>query len=283
MVGVARQTVANVLKKAGAIAYHRKKTQAMKPLHQQNRVKFATWALNQYGKAVNGNTTWGRLVNTDFSAMVKKSGHLNTKNDIIWSRSMEEAGDKLEFVMEKYEDSFMIWGGVSLKGLIPSEAPIFVCDLKDEWTRLGNPKTRGVTGDMYAHMVTKYVVPAVNQLYGERAVWQDDPATIHRTANALEACSAFRARVPHDEQASKMADIWPIENVWAIVKDRVKAEEPKDKAALKRVIKKVWKEINLDKVLCKKLMKSIPARLEAVISVDGRQVRKEDYEGRREE
>ena len=132
-------------------------------------------------------------------------------------------------------------------------------------------------------MVTKYVVPAVNQLYGERAVWQDDPATIHRTANALEACSAFRARVPHDEQASKMADIWPIENVWAIVKDRVKAEEPKDKAALKRVIKKVWKEINLDKVLCKKLMKSIPARLEAVISVDGRQVRKEDYEGRREE
>ena len=80
-----------------------------------------------------------------------------------------------------------------------------------------------------------------------------------------------------------MADIWPIENVWAIVKDRVKAEEPKDKAALKRVIKKVWKEINLDKVLCKKLMKSIPARLEAVISVDGRQVRKEDYEGRREE
>ena len=74
-----------------------------------------------------------------------------------------------------------------------------------------------------------------------------------------------------------MADIWPIENVWAIVKDRVKAEEPKDKAALKRVIKKVWKEINLDKVLCKKLMKSIPDRLEAVISVDGRQVRKEDY------
>ena len=66
---------------------------------------------------------------------------------------MGETGDKLEFVIEKYEDFFMILGGVSTKGLIPSEAPIFVCDLKEEWTRLGNPKTRGVTGDMYAHMV----------------------------------------------------------------------------------------------------------------------------------
>ena len=52
---------------------------------------------------------------------------------------------------------------------------------------------------------------------------------------------------------------------------------------MKRVITTVWKEINENKVLCKKLMQSIPARLEAVISVKGRQVRKEDYSRRREE
>ena len=38
-----------------------------------------------------------------------------------------------------------------------------------------------------------------------------------------------------------MADIWPIENVWAILKDRVKEKEPKTKAELKKVIIKVWK------------------------------------------
>jgi hypothetical protein len=50
-------------------------------------------------------------------------------------------------------------------------------------------------------MITKYAVPAVNKLYGERSVWQYNPATIHRTEAALEACSAFASRIPHEEQA----------------------------------------------------------------------------------
>ena len=36
----------------------------------------------------------------------------------------------------------------------------------------------------------KFGVPAVNKLYGQRGLWQDDPDTIHRTYNALEACSS---------------------------------------------------------------------------------------------
>ena len=73
--------------------------------------------------------------------------------------------------------------------------------------------------------------------------------------------------------------------MWSLVKERVKAKEPTNtnKAQLKRVITTVWKEINENKVLCKKLIQSIPARLEAVISVKSRQVRKEDYSRRREE
>ena len=36
-------------------------------------------ALKHYGVVVNSNTIWGRLINTDFSAMVKENGNLNTK------------------------------------------------------------------------------------------------------------------------------------------------------------------------------------------------------------
>ena len=58
-------------------------------------------------------------------------------------------------------------------------------------------------------------------------VWQDDPATIHRCADTLAAVQErFNFRVPHDKQSAKMADVWPIENVWAIVKDKVKESEP---------------------------------------------------------
>ena len=277
MVGVSKSTVHSYLRKSGAKPYHRRKVQAMKPEHKEMRVKFAKWALKQYGVVVNGNTTWGKLVNTDFSAMVKKSGSLNTKNDIIWSRSREEAGELLEFAQQKFDESFMVWGGISFKGLVPSNAPVFVCDLKQSWTRLGNPLGRGVNGLMYAHMITTIAVPAVKQVYGDRAVWQDDPATIHRTPAALEACSAFKHRIPHEQQAPKMADIWPIENVWAILKQKVMEKEPKSKEDLKKVITRVWKEIDQDKELCRSLIRSIPRRLKAVIVLDGSQVSKEDY------
>jgi len=52
-----------------------------------------------------------------------------------------------------------------------------------------------------------YAVPAVAKLYGKRAVRQDDSATINCKDAALEACSVFVSRIPHEEQASKMDDI----------------------------------------------------------------------------
>ena len=69
-----------------------------------------------------------------------------------------------------------------------------------------------------------------------------------------------------------------IENVWSIMKQRVKKEEPKSKAELKSVITKVWREIDQDKELCKRLMQSIPKRLQAIIDVGGRQITKIDYD-----
>ena len=102
-------------------------------------------------------------------------------------------------------------------------------------------------------------------------VWQDDPATIHRCADTLAAVQErFNFRV-------KMADVWPIKNVWAIVKDKVKESEPVNKEALRKVIIKCWREINADKSLLARLMFSIPRRLQAVISNDGNQIRPNEY------
>ena len=64
-------------------------------------------------------------------------------------------------------------------------------------------------------MVRTKCVDAVNAVYPDGdAIWQDDPArSIHRTKDALAACSAFPERIPHDQQAAKCSDIWPIEQV----------------------------------------------------------------------
>ena len=77
--------------------------------------------------------------------------------------------------------------------------------VKKEWEGLGNPKSEGVTGNMYSYMITKYAVPAVRKLYGPRAVWQDDPATIHRTQAPLESWTVFQSRIPDEDQATEMA------------------------------------------------------------------------------
>ena len=86
----------------------------------------------------------------------------------IWSHSAAEAGDLLDFHQEKFDESFMFWGGVTFKGLVPIEAPVFVAGLKKEWEALGNVKSRGVTGKMYAHIITTRAIPAVEQLYKKR-------------------------------------------------------------------------------------------------------------------
>ena len=47
---------------------------------------------------------------------------------------------------------------------------------------------------------------------------------------------------------------------------------------LKQIIVEEWQRIDRDKPLCRKMMKSIPKRFDAVRRLRGRQIRKEDYE-----
>ena len=79
------------------------------------------------------------------------------------------------------------------------------------------------------------------------------------------------------DEASKQSDIWPIENVWAIVKAKIDKTETTSLAHLKRKIVSVWREIDADKDLCRRMMASIPARLAAVVRKQGSKITKEDY------
>ena len=70
----------------------------------------------------------------------------------------------------------IIWGGVSYRGLVPSDSPIFVDELCDEY----EPKPKTVNSHMYVDIILKKVDSAVLGLYPEGdAIYQDDGATIH--------------------------------------------------------------------------------------------------------
>ena len=115
----------------------------------------------------------------------------------------------------------------------------------------------------------------MNELYPDgSACWQDDPASIHRCQAAITAVSeCFNKRLDHFKQCPKFSDVWPIENVWGIVKDRVSKKKCENLGQLKREITKVWRSINADKPLLRRLMSSIPKRCQAVIQSRGDQIR----------
>ena len=53
----------------------------------------------------------------------------------------------------------------------------------------------------------------------------------------------FKFRLHPSLQASKMADIYPIENVWSIVKTKLDSKIINNLASLKQQIRIVWQEI----------------------------------------
>ena len=67
---------------------------------------------------------------------------------------------------------------------------------------------------------------------------------------------------------SSSPDLNPIENVWAIMKRKVKDENPHDIAYLLEVILKVWYEHVTEEMVCN-LIDSMPSRLKEVINKNG--------------
>ena len=78
--------------------------------------------------------------------------------------------------------------------------------------------------------------------------------------------------------ASKTADIYPIENVWSILKAEAQQHAPiKDIETLKRILNRKWRHISNDRNLCRSMIASIPNRITAMIEKGGAQVHKADY------
>ena len=133
---------------------------------------------------------------------------------------------------------------------------------------------------MYADLVREKAAPAILNLYpGGDGIYQDDGARIHRCPEALGAVNEiFPQRIHQDLQAPKMADFWPIENIWAILKQKIAKINICNLAQLKREISKAWREIDADKELCRRIMSSMHRRASPIIQKEINQIFKNDYE-----
>ena len=171
----------------------------------------------------------------------------------------------------------MLWGGISSKGLVPDAAPLFVDEVLSPWRKGDGKIQKTVNSVVYTDMLETLVKPAADKIF-KNFVFQDDEATIHRTSDVLNTVDGlFKDRI-NPGMASMTADLYPIENVWSILKDEVAKQQPlKDVKELKKVIKQAWRKLDRDKPLLKKMMASIPERVKAMVQIGGNQVHKGDY------
>ena len=134
---------------------------------------------------------------------------------------------------------------------------------------------------VYTSFISDIVVPNLKKEFGNdfasKLVWQDDGDSKHRTKHVQQTIEKYFAqRIPIKQQAAKMADIWPIENVWGILREKLSGNDCENVVKLKKQIMKKWQSFTPE--LCHKLMSSIGRRLKAVIKKNGEQVVKKDYQ-----
>ena len=262
-----------------------RRSQKLTQTHKDARVVCAQYLRKKYGVRPTGkNYGWDKIINTDFSAPLRCRRRLNSQNDGLWvPKEIDMAGEEIKIKSnkgyEKYSKGFMLFGGICSEGLLPRDEPVFFTEWLHQKCEEINKEKKTLNNVLYAEFIEDYFVPILEDDLNEdldEYIWQDDGDKKHRTAHVLSQFkSVFNQRIDPKRQCDKMADVWVIENVWAILYEKLRGQEFDDIEDLKKEVIRIWREI--DASLCKKMMRSIPYRLKAVIDNNGEQITKYDY------
>jgi hypothetical protein len=243
------------------------------------RVIIAKRLRKKYGfKKGNKLFDWIYILNTDFSGTFTLCSQFNQHNEGIYAEDKSSIPYELKTrPKQKFQKSVMLWGGISYQGLFPKNSPIFV----DEWLELIRPqgsnrqKKMYFTGERYAQFIRTIVADKVKEEFGDlsRVIFQDDQDRKQRMPVALDAVDyVFDNRIEPKDCAAKLSDVWPIEHVWGILKEKLRGREYGNVQHLKNDIIDEWNQISLS--LCQRMIEKIPENLKLVIDNGGNQIQK---------
>ncbi|KAL0181528.1 hypothetical protein M9458_023934, partial [Cirrhinus mrigala] len=138
----------------------------------------------------------------------------------------------------KFPQSVMVWGAMSSAGVGP------LCFLRSK-----------VNAAVYQDVLEHFMLPAADQLYGDADfIFQQDLAPAH----SAKATSTWFKDSP---------EFNPIENLWGIVKRKMRYARPNNAEELKATIRATWALITPEQ--CHRLINSMPHRIAAVIQAKG--------------
>ncbi len=217
---------------------------ATKPLlNQRQRQKRLTWATEKKNWTV---AQWSKVLFSDESKFCISFGNQGPR---VWRKSGEAQNPCCLKSSVKFPQSVMIWAAMSSAGVGP------LCFLKST-----------VNAAIYQEILEHFMLPSADKLYGDDDfIFQQDLAPAH-TAKGTKSWFNDHGVTVLDWPAN-LPDLNPIENLWGIVKRKMRDTRPNNADDLKATVKETWASIPPQQ--CHKLITSMPRRIEAVIKAKG--------------
>ncbi len=143
----------------------------------------------------------------------------------------------------------MVWGAMSSAGVGP------LCFLRSK-----------VNTAVYQEVLEHFMLPAADQLYGDAdVIFQQDLAPAH---SAKATSTWFKDHgIPVLNWPANSPGLNPIENLWGIVKRKMRYARPNNAEELKATMRATWALITPEQ--CHRLIDSMPRRIAAVIQAKG--------------
>ncbi len=192
---------------------------ATKPLlNQRQRQKHLTWATEKNNWTV---AQWSKVLFSDEITFCISFGNQGPR---VWRKSGEAQNPCCLKSSVKFPQSVMIWAAMSSAGVGP------LCFLKST-----------VNAAIYQEILEHFILPSADKLYGDADFILQDLAPAH-TAKGTKSWFNDHGVTVLDWPANS-PDLNPIENLWGIVKRKMRDIRPNNEDDLKAAIKATWASI----------------------------------------
>uniref|UniRef100_A0AAR2JEB8 Transposase Tc1-like domain-containing protein n=1 Tax=Pygocentrus nattereri TaxID=42514 RepID=A0AAR2JEB8_PYGNA len=189
---------------------------------------------------------WQKVVFSDESRFCISFGDQGPR---VWRRCGETYNHECVKRSVKFPQSVMVWGCMSARGVGK------LCFLK-----------KTVNAAVYQDILETFLIPTVEEQFGEEDfIFQQDLAPAHAAKSTKDWFTKKQLEVL--AWPANSPDLNVIENLWAIVKRKIRDRKPTTLDQLKQNIATAWEAVSAE--TCDKLVKSMPRRLQAVIQAKG--------------
>ena len=234
---------ATVHRRVQEMGYRCRIPQVKPLLNQKQRQKRLTWATEKQHWTV---AQWSKVLFSDESKFCMSFGNQGAR---VWRKTGEKEMPKCLKSSVKYPQSVMVWGAMSAAGVGP------LCFIKGR-----------VNAASYQEILEHFMLPSAEKLYGdEDFIFQHDLAPAHSAKTTGKWFTDHGITVL--SWPANSPDLNPIENLWDIVKRKLRDARPNTLDELKAAIEASWASIRPQQ--CHRLIASMPRRIEAVISAKG--------------